>query len=182
MKFTKIILILAAIIYLSGCASGAKMENMVFHGSQKVYSESLKDSLEVSSVTGGQKTNPAWTSEISSNAFSGAVKESLLAQGLLSDNGRYQLKVAMLRVDQPLFGLDLKVTTYVQYILTDISSGSIILNETVTAPYTATFSDAFAAVKRLRLANEGAGKKNIEALLEKLSALKIRENEVSFSK
>lgn len=137
--------------------------------------------MELSPVTGGEETNSAWTSEISSDAFSCAVKESLLAQGLLSNKGRYKLKLEMLKVDQPMFGFDMEVTTHVQYILTDTSNNSIILNETIVAPHTATFGDAFAGVKKLRLANEGAGKKNIESLLEKLSALKINKNEISLA-
>ena len=42
MKIAKISLILVAILYLSGCASGAKVENMTYQGAQKNYSEGLK--------------------------------------------------------------------------------------------------------------------------------------------
>ena len=181
MNLTRITVIFAAILYLSGCASGAKMENMIYQGGQKIYSDELNESLEVSNVSGGQKTNPAWTSEISSEAFSGAVKKSLLAQGLLSDNGRYKLTVKMLKVDQPIFGLDLEVTTHVQYTLLDSKENLTVFDETIIAPHTATFSDAFAAVKRLRLANEGSGKKNISVFLKKLSELKINKNEISLA-
>ena len=182
MKLTRITMVIAAVIYLSGCASGAKMENMIYQGGQKAYSGELKDSLEVSNVSGGQKTNPAWTSEISSEAFSGAVKQSLLAQGLLSNDGRYKLTVKMLKVEQPLFGLDFEVTTHVQYTLIDSKENSTIFDQTIVAPHTATFSDAFAGVERLRLANEGSGKKNISNFLEKLSELKINKNEISLAK
>ncbi|MFW5427523.1 MAG: hypothetical protein ACKE8G_03180 [Methylophagaceae bacterium] len=181
MKFIKLILLLAASAYLSGCASGAKMENMLYQGEQKSYSNELQNNLEVSTISGGQKTNPAWTSEISNEAFSGAVKESLLTQGLLSDDGKYKMEIKMLKVEQPIFGLDLKVTTYVQYILTDSTDDSIVFDETIIAPHTATFSDAFVAVQRLRLANEGSGKKNIEGLLEKLATLDIGKNEISLA-
>nr|VFJ49852.1 MAG: hypothetical protein BECKDK2373B_GA0170837_102630 [Candidatus Kentron sp. DK] len=103
----------------------------------------------------------------------------LLAQGLLSDDGRYKLVVKMLSVDQPILGLDLEVTTRVQYILTDSTNNAVVLDEVVIAPYIATFSDAAFAIERLRLANEGSGKKNIEGLLEKLSRLRIGKNEIS---
>jgi hypothetical protein len=179
MKLFKLALIFVAALYLSGCASGAKMKNMTFQGEQKSYFDVLNDNIELSNVSGGQKTNPLWTSEISSEAFSGAVRGSLQAQGLLSDDGRYKLVVNMLKVDQPIFGLDFEVTTHVQYLLTDSATQSIVFDETIIAPHTATFKDAFVAVKRLRLANEGAGRKNIEALLDKLSALQIDKNEVS---
>ncbi|MDO8827591.1 hypothetical protein [Methylophaga sp.] len=181
MKLAKMTLILAAMLYLSGCASGAKVENMAYQGAQKNYSEALKQSVEVGDVTGGKETNPLWTSEISSEAFSSAVKQSLSDQGLLSENGRYKLTVNMLSVEQPFMGFDLEVTTYVQYSLVDSQDNSVVFKETIIAPYTATMNDAFAAVKRLRLANEGAGQKNIEMLLEKLSELKITKNQISLA-
>ena len=40
---------------------------------------------------------------------------------------------------------------------------------------------AFFGVKRLRLANEGAAKENIAALLKRLSALKVEASQVSLS-
>ncbi|MGR6778797.1 hypothetical protein ACU5B6_04090 [Moritella viscosa] len=54
----------------------------------------------------------------------------------------------------------------------------MILDEVVKAPHTATFGDAFSGVARLQMANEGSGKKNIEALLNKLAELNIEANEV----
>lgn len=182
MKLIKLTLIIFVSTYLFGCATGAQLENMAYQGEQKIYSEGLKNNVTVASVLGGEKTNPLWTSQIDNESFSGAVKQSLLAQGLLSDNGKYKLEVEMLKVQQPFLGLDMKVTTSVQYILTDIKSKSIVLDEIVVAPYTATFNDAFAGIKRLRLANEGSGKKNIEGLLEKISELKINSKEISLAK
>ena len=144
------------------------MENMVFHGDQKKYSEEIQENLGLGQVSGGKKTNPAWTSEIDNEAFLGAVKESLKSQGLYSDNGKY--------------GLDLEVTAHVRYILTNVDSGEVIFDDTVITPHTAGVGDAFAAVKRLRLANEGSAKKNIEGLLNKLSDLRIDPQEISLAK
>ena len=182
MKLVKFTFVLVVCSYLWGCASGAKMENMVFHGDQKKYSEEIQENLGLGQVSGGKKTNPAWTSEIDNEAFLGAVKESLKSQGLYSDNGKYRLEVNMLKVDQPLFGLDLEVTAHVRYILTNVDSGAVIFDDTVITPHTAGVGDAFAAVKRLRLANEGSAKKNIEGLLNKLSDLRIDPQEISLAK
>lgn len=180
MLHARILVVLAALFYLSGCASGAKMGNMVYDGPMKEYDAALESNVGVSSVTGGEKTNPAWTSEIDSSAFAGALKQSLRKQGLLSGDGRYQLKAVLLEVDQPLFGLDFKVTTHVKYVLTDHQNGdAVVLNKTITTPYTATVGDAFVAIKRLRLANEGAGKANIAGLLEELSELQIKPGDIS---
>lgn len=177
MKIFKMTLIFVGCIYMFGCATGAKMQNMSYLGVQKHYSEELKVNLGVSSCTGGEET--AWTSQINCEEFSGAVKKSLLEQGLLSDKGKYQLEIKMLKVDQPILGFDMTVTTHVRYILTDITTKSIILDETISAPHTATVNDAFYGVTRLRLANEGSGKKNIEGLLEKLATLRIDSKEIS---
>lgn len=183
MSKVKLLTVLAMATFLFGCASGAKMQNMVYTPNQPAaFDAALKNEVGVESVSGGQDTNPAWTSEISNESFSGAVKNTLAAQGLLAENGQYQLKIEMLKVDQPLFGLDMTVTTHVKYTLTDTKSNSIVLSETIVAPHTATMGDAFVAITRLRLANEGSGKKNIEGLLNKLAKLKIKSNQVSLVK
>ena len=179
MKTIKLISIMWVSVLLFGCASGALKENMVYKGDQKSYDQNLNDSVEVGSISGGEKTNPAWTSEISNEAFSGAVKISLAEQGLLSKDGKYQLSVKLIKVEQPMFGFDMTVTTHVQYVLTDTRNSTILLDEIVVSPHTATVGDAFAGIKRLRLANEGSGKKNIEGLLDKLAILKISVNEIS---
>jgi hypothetical protein len=171
-----------AVIFLYGCASGAKFQNTAYtEPSGLTYDEKLENNIGVFSVDGGEKTNPLWTSEISNEAFKEAVKLSLSNQGLLSENGEYQLKVKLLQVDQPLFGLDLEVTTNVNYVLTDTKTNKVVLNEVIVAPYTATMGDAFVAIKRLRLANEGSGRSNIEGFLKKLSALNISSSEVSLA-
>ncbi|GIC79073.1 hypothetical protein [Moritella sp. F3] len=181
MKLVKKTLVIATCLYLVGCASGAQVENMVYQGEQKSYPAVVQNNLALSSVTGGEDTNAAWTSEISDVAFSDAIKESLLEQGLFSEKGKYQLSARIVDVEQPLFGLDMTVTTKVKYTLTDTVSGKVILDEAVEAPHTATFGDAFSGVARLQMANEGSGKKNIEALLNKLAELNIEANEVSLT-
>lgn len=182
MRNARVLAVLAALLYLTGCASGAKMGNMVYEGPVKAYDTALENNVNVTNVSGGKETNPAWTSEIDNDAFAGALKQSLQKQGLLSGTGRYQLEALLLEVDQPMFGLDFKVTTHVRYILTDRdNNGNVVLNKTVVAPYTATIGDAFAAIKRLRLANEGSGKANIQGLLNKLNELEIQSGDISFA-
>ena len=78
-----------------------------------------------------------------------------------------------------MVGLDMTVTTTVQYILTDSGSGEVVLDKRVLTPYTATMGDAFVGTTRLRLANEGSARKNIEGLLDELSKLEIGPEEIS---
>lgn len=168
-------------LYMSGCATGAKIEGMSTGEIEHHYDEKLKENMAVTSVSGGEKTNPLWTSEISSEAFGEALRQSLKSQGLLSESGKYKLKVEMLSVEQPVLGLDFTVTTNVKYVLIDSATGVTLLDKTIAAPYTAKLSDSFFAVKRLRLANEGSGKKNIEMILEYLAKLKVDTGEVSLT-
>lgn len=182
MRNAKILAVLAALLYLTGCASGAQMGNMVYDGPLKTYDDALQHNVDVTNVSGGEKTNPAWTSEIDNEAFAGALKQTLQKQKLLSSTGRYQLEALLLEVDQPMFGLDFEVTTHVRYILTDReNNNAVVLNETIVAPYTATVGDAFVAIKRLRLANEGSGKANIQGLVKKLSELRVQPGDISLA-
>lgn len=182
MNVIKLVCMFIAITSLFGCASGAKIENMVYTPTtENQYDPSLKKAIGIDSVSGGEETNAAWTSEISNQSFSQALKNTLNAEGLLSDNGRYQLAVEMLEVEQPLMGLDMTVTTHVQYTLTDSTTDQVIFSDIMHAPYTATIGDAFTGVKRLQMANEGSGKKNIEALLNKLTELKLNGQKLSIA-
>lgn len=185
MKKFRMLVVIGCTAVLFGCASGAKMENMVYgnaDGAPTTYDKALKKAINVGTVTGGEETNPLWTSEISDEAFYGAIRKTLELQGLLSDSGRYRLSVSLLNVDQPSFGFDMTVTTDVKYTLVDSRTGKTLLNKTIKAPHTATVGDAFVAIERLRLANEGSGKKNIGAFMKALSKLKINPRDVSLAR
>ena len=147
------------------------------------YAPALQDNLQLSEVKGGQATNPMWTSEIGGTEFQAALQQSLGNAGLLSagDKAPYSLRANLVRVDQPMFGLDFEVTSEVEYTLVDNATGKELLRETLRTPFTAGVGDAFVAVKRLRLANEGSARENISALLKRLSELNIEAKQVSLN-
>lgn len=166
--------IMSGALALQGCATGANTQGMTYQ--KAVASQALQGQLSVAPVTGGKQTNPMWTSQVSSEAFEGALKASLLQAGMLGQAGQapLTLEANLISLKQPLFGLDMTVTATVGYQVKD-ASGKAVLVETIVTPYTATVGDAFAAIKRLRLANEGAIRKNIETLIGKLEALKLQQ-------
>jgi hypothetical protein len=173
-------------VVLTGCASSAKIDGMTVANNQPQalqFNQSLHDNLQLNEVQGGEKTNPLWTSEIDGADFRAALSQSLDNAGLLSSasDAPFSLRANLLKVEQPLFGLDLEVTTEVEYTLIERASGKVLFRETVRAPFTAGVGDAFMAIKRLRLANEGAAKENIAALLKRLSALDVGASQVSLS-
>ncbi len=182
-KNLKYFIVLLFSISLFGCAGGAKEENMVYlpEGSPS-YDEALKKEIDLGDTSGGKETNPLWSSQISNDSFSAAVKTSLAEHGLYSESGRYQLNISLIQVEQPLFGLNMTVITTVRYTLKDTTDSSELFNHTVTARYTATVGDAFVGTERLRLANEGSGRENIKSMLQKLSELNVKEVQVSLTK
>ncbi len=148
---------------------------MAYLGDQKSYPSELEQNIEIKPTTGGKATNPLWKSEIDNESLQATLEKSLDQQGLLSATGDYQLNVILLETDQPIFGLNFKVTTVIQYVITEVSNGTVVFDEPITAQFTATMDDAFVAVKRLRLANEGSIRANIELFLDRLSKM---DNEI----
>jgi hypothetical protein len=178
------LILLFTAAWLAGCSSPAQMEGMVFTPDASAvgsYDDVLQKQMQVKSVEGGEDTNPIWTSEISNEAFQAALEQSLANAGLLGTDGRFKLSVTLTQVDQPLFGFDMTVTSKIRYALKDTLSDKIILDEVIVAPFTATVSDAFAGIKRVRIANEGSARKNIELLPQKLEELNIGNEQVSMA-
>lgn len=170
-------------VILTGCASSAQIPGMTVADAQakaQAYDASLHTNVQVQEVNGGEKTNPLWTSEIDGPDFRAALQQSLGNAGLLgTDSAPYALRANLLRVDQPLFGLDFEVTSEVEYTLVEVASNKVVMREVVRTPFTAGVGDAFIAIKRLRLANEGSARSNIDAFLKRLGALKIQAKQIS---
>lgn len=165
--------LLAAFSTLSGCAAGASAAGMTVTPAELVQptNPAMKGAVGVGAVGGGEETNPAWTSQVSNAEFQAALTASLKAAGLLAAGpARYSLKAALVKLDQPFVGLDMTVTATVQYAVTDTTTGKVVWSESVVTPHTATMGDAFVGATRLKLANEGAVRKNIAQLVAKLGA------------
>jgi len=166
-----------ALAVLQGCASAAKIENMVPNDVEQVNPNSaLAGQLFVSAASGGDETNPMWTSEISAEDFRRALEQALSNSGLLSEmrsSGQYELRVFLDEVDQPFIGLDMTVTTKVTYEVIHRDSRERVFREQIIASHTATIGEQFYGVERLRLANEGSAEENITMFIERLLELDI---------
>ena len=172
----KILLSLITIVLLVGCASPARVDQMAVYVPVNQSNPALRNSIGVAEVTGGRETNPMWTSQVSSDAFRRALEQSLENAGMFSKilaGSKYQLTADLTRLDQPMMGLDMTVTSTVRYSLIDTKSRKELYSKVIQLGYTAKFSDSFNGIERLRLANEGALKVNIEAFIKDLLALKI---------
>jgi hypothetical protein len=129
-------------------------------------------------VTGGKETSAAGASQISNADFSAALRHAieqskLFARSAEAGAGDYHLEVLLARLQQPMFGFSMTVTLEASWTLTRRSDQTIVWQKSIESTYTASTGDAFAGVKRLRLATEGAAKENIAQALQAIAGLKL---------
>jgi hypothetical protein len=165
--------------FTSGCATPARSDHMAVLATpqQRMVLTPLRNNVAVLEVSGGRSSNRLWTSKVGNTEFARALSLSLQDAGLLAANpaaARYTLSARMEQLEQPLTGVNLTVTATVSYSLVERATGNELLHRTYTLPYTAPFGDTFGSVDRMRVANEGAVKANIAALVEDLVALPVK--------
>lgn len=182
-------LVLSAALMLVGCATPARVEQMQTTTSMAtrvaVSNSPMRESIAIRDVTGGKDTNPMWVSNVSSSDFERALEASLKDAGLWSANrqaSKYVLVANLNKLDQPFIGASMTVTATVRYSLIDRATNKDVFERTVATPYTAAWNDSFLGAERLKLANEGAVKANIQQLIDALVALKVNAGDVQVSK
>jgi hypothetical protein len=173
----KFLFVAAMLGGLGACATAADPTAMTVTtlpsaDSAKPFPQPLLGAMCVRNVTGGEKTNPLWASKVDNDGFHTALNSSLGSAGLTAaaaDACHYPIDVNLLGLSQPGMGFDMTVTSHVNYKVYD-SAGQPFLLETIDAPYTAKFSEAFVGVERLKKANEGSIRQSISTFLDKLRA------------
>lgn len=170
----RLIMIAAVALAAAACASASKPGAMVApvtEGTMIAENSALKEAFSVGTVTGGKKTSPLWKSNVSSEDFAEALRQSLAAHAMLAaSGGKYTIDAELVELKQPMVAVNSKVTSVVGYKVTDTATGAVVFSETITNAYTAKLGDALLGVERLRLANEGSIKGNIAQLIERLVA------------
>lgn len=166
---TVLAVVLAASLSIGGCATQATSQSMTVPAtvSSVRANSKLKGLISVSEVRGGKDTNPLWLSQVSNDGFKQALEQSLALTGYLAKSGeaKFNLDAELVSLDQPVFGLSFDVTSSVTYRLI---SSSEIKTIPVVAVGTATFSDSWVGVERMRIANEKSIQKNIQELINAL--------------
>jgi hypothetical protein len=170
---TFILLIVSA--SLAGCVSPADPQAMV--PTNVTLGKKFNKSVSIA-VTGGQTTNPLWSSQVANEDFATALQSTIERHGLFSRvlrtaGGDYQLDVRLVQLRQPMAGFNMTVQAEVEWRLRQVSSGKMVWEEKTNRSYTATVGDAFAGVTRLKLANEGAIRENIKTGLERIATLAL---------
>lgn len=156
---------------LGGCATSATHQAMtVLPQDNAVVNSKLKSAVRIGTVTGGQETQSMGASQVDNAGFKKALENSLANAGYLAltDIGApYTLSAELYVLDQPAFGLTFNVRSSVVYKLRGNGSAK---DFQIHATGTATVSDAFPAIKRLRIANERSIFESIKALLKELQS------------
>lgn len=156
-----------AAICLSACVTASEVDTLIPQTVQKLPAgSSLANAVTVKKLSG--KSNGAFEGQISSEALSNALSSALEQSGFLaSEEGNYSVMPSLVHLEQPAIGIDMKVTAKLNYLLKD-SSGKILLDKTISTPYTAKMGEAFVGATRVKRANEGAVRENISAFIGEL--------------
>jgi nucleoside diphosphate kinase len=160
---------------MSGCATPATHEGMI----PRDYDTPTRHARTVSiKVGGGQETSAMWKSQISDEAFSKALVEAITKSQVFSkviegQGGEYLLNVGIISMDQPSFGLNFTVKMEAGWSLVNAATGQVVWQKAIKSEHTATAGDAMVGATRLRLANEGAARNNIQLGLAEISRLKL---------
>lgn len=176
-KFIYMAMLMSGCIFLSGCATNADTSQMTVAPvmPQKIKNQALLNNVNVSSVKGGHETNPLWMSQINNANFEEALKNSLrYARLYQNNNAKYNLDVNLIELKQPYIGLNYTVECQAHYRLQNVDSNKIIFDKDITSSYTAKFQDSLYAVTRLKMANEGAARANINEFIQEVYLLPKR--------
>lgn len=159
-----------AALNLAGCATPATSQAMtVKPGAAAAVNPKLKGAVAVTDVKGGKETNPLWTSQVDAAGFRKALTDSLAIAGYLAPDpaaAKYKVSADLRALEQPLLGFTFDVKSDVRY---EVAGGAAPRAYEIKATGTATTSDAFVAIERLRIANERSVMENIKEFLNRLA-------------
>ena len=163
------------VLNLAGCASSANKDAMVAGNLQTLKKHERSVAVRTS---GGAETGAMDSSNVADADLKAAIEESIVQSKLFKSvvqgkDGDYDLAVSIVRLEKPVFGLTFTVNMEATWVLVKQSDKSVVLKKSIQSTSTATFSDAAAAVTRLRLAVERAAKANIEQGLQAISGLSL---------
>ena len=168
-----LVLLAAVPLLLPSCAAPAAPSAMV--PTDAAIHKTHSGTVAVA-VSGGKQTNPLWTSQVSNEDFKQALEDSLLrykvfSRVLKSNGADYRVEVALQELKQPFVGFSLTVKSKVHWRLINAKTGGVVWQKTIDGNYTAGVGDAFVAVRRLKLANEGAIRENIKTGIQEVGQL-----------
>ena len=163
------------VVILAGCASAAHKESMA--AAPLASTKKLPYTVSVSTA-GGQETGALDSSNVANADLKAAIEESISRASLFKTvvqgkGGEYELAVTVTQLEKPMFGGAFTVTLETGWALVRTNDKTIVMRKAIKTSHTAELSDSLIGTTRLRLAVEGAVRKNISEGLQSISALPI---------
>ncbi|MBU5636953.1 hypothetical protein KOM00_09420 [Geomonas sp. Red69] len=170
-----ILFLCVSALMVAGCCTTATHEGMT----PTTFETGAKNQKTVGvDVGGGKELDELGRTRISNEEFKKALLAAITKSGTFSrtvegKEGDYLLSVMIFSMEQPVFGLSFTVKMEAGWTLKRVATGETVWQESIKSEHTATTGDAFIGATRLRLATEGAGRKNISQGLAKISKLSL---------
>jgi len=163
--------LVATALALGGCATPAHQESMAPVAVQST--KKLPFTVRVE-TRGGAATGLVDSSNVADADLKAAIETSIRQSGLFKsvtagNEGDYVLTVSIAGLDKPMFGGAFTVTLDTGWSLVRASDRSVVLRKAVRSSHTTSMSEAFVGTTRLRLAVEGAVRKNISEGLQAIA-------------
>lgn len=163
----------ACCLLITACTAQAGRMVVSSESTPSPFPDQWKHNLCVRNVGGGETFNLlSQPGVVESDAFRSAFEQSLERNLLLAEPSgcKYYIDVDILGVSQPSRGIfitSVEAISHVNYKVFDRNQKPVLL-DTVSATYTAGFSDAVVGAVRVERASEGAVRANFEKFLEDL--------------
>jgi hypothetical protein len=130
-------------------------------------------------TNGGETTNPMWASQIADHDLASAIQESILKSQLFSGvvsigKADYILNATIFKVGQPMIGINMEVDIEIAWSLMPKGSNTPVWEKSIHTRVRKGMGDAFAAVKRIRIATEASAKENIAQALTEIRKLELK--------
>jgi len=170
----KFIYPVALLLLLSACAQPLPVGNML--PMTQVYSQipanpALERKISVGDVVIDEAT-ASQIAPVTPEIYREALQNALLTANFAtraSDSPKYILDARLLELDVPMFGFSMDASAKAQYQLKRADNNAVLVNETITLPYHAEFSESFNANERARIATAKAIRENITHLIRVLA-------------
>lgn len=136
------------------------------------------DSDIVTVVMGATALSQTKPVRVTDEDLAEAMKASLERAGLFRrvvDDGpaQYHLHATVQQLEQDIFGMDMTAAIEVSYVLARMSPKGVVWEKTIRTFHTAGMKDGLISLTRIRVATEGASRKNIEQALQEIAALRL---------
>jgi len=168
------LLILLALV-CTGCPLSVKSEAMLPLVPMAVHKSTSDIAIAVLGATDVSAPKPI---HISDEDFTQSLRESFEKSGLFrkvvtDTQAAYQLQAVFVQMDEQIFGLDMTASMEVNYTLASTSPKKVLWEKGVATSHTTAFGESLISATRLRLATEGAARRNIEQAIQEISKLKL---------